>query len=129
MRGVTRSTTRLGGTICILLLLICNAADSGTTTHPKVKKTKEEKKMNCDRQTQRGESTEGNPVDTKSGDCHHLNSVDVLSKQAASPGKGDAKSAKEPDEQTQLNSFNDYNKTHNEPPIGDATMDDAGTIK
>lgn len=114
----------------LLLVVVESGAASADSTVVK-SKTKEEKMKS------EHSAKSYNPVelpdsigDTAPGAHEGLNSVDILSHSSIN-GKQNVKenSFENLDEEKQIDHLNEYNKLHSEPPIGDATMDDDGTIR
>lgn len=104
----------------------CGEASDSTSVKKKVKviKMKGEQAAKSIDHTERSDATS----DTVSGSHGGLNSVDILSHPAAANGKQN-RASEGSDQAKEEDQLDEYSKLHKEPPIGDATMDNDGTIR
>lgn len=119
----------------LVIMIVCSASSLDSKTgHKKVEGNKMKTEQPANLNNRHVEAAEASG-DTGPGASRELNSVDILTqpkdaKEANGRSNNNAdKGFESLDEAKQFEQFNEYNKLHKEPPIGDATMDDAGTIK
>ena len=115
--------------VLLVIIVGCSAASVDSVDN---NKKVEGVKMKCEQTAKSINAVEApdGTCDTTPGANGRLNSVDILATSSPKQNNSKTDSAFDGlDEAKKLEQYNDYNKLHSEPPIGDATMDNDGTIK